>query len=292
MKTCVYYATYECNDTCEFCGMWQRSEKGAEAPVEVIREKLKELKRREVNKLVVTGGEPLLNDALPEILRIAKGFNFEIDLYTNGILYAERSAAIEKLTDKLFFSLDYPILSEHDRSRGVDCFDLVVEGIEIARDKKENAVISFTITRDSIRFLPEMVELSEKLKVPLHINPVYDFFGTQGFDKRSIQSIKYYSKRKNVFSDLAMLAFVENGGNKAILPRCRAGETTITLLPDGRITRPCYFNQDGKQGKEDICSSCMRSEYMLPSFSVGLDKYFWLNLYSEWVNKRKKEEVK
>ncbi|MBU0672396.1 MAG: hypothetical protein KJ732_05140, partial [Candidatus Margulisbacteria bacterium] len=71
------------------------------------------------------------------------------------------------------------------------------------------------------------------------------------------------------------------------MPRCKAASSTITILPDGQQVTPCFFNQGGSQGREDICSSCMRWPYMIPSFAKGLDKYFWLNLYSNFINRRK-----
>ena len=147
------------------------------------KELLLRLKRLGVKRLNITGGEPLLRDDLPEILKAAKSFGFEIDLYTNGILYIEKADALKGLADRIYFSLDYPIASEHDRSRGVECFDLVIPAINQANKLNENPIINFTLTRDSVRFLPEMLELSEKLKVLLYLNLVYDFYGTQGFER-------------------------------------------------------------------------------------------------------------
>jgi len=138
------------------------------------------------------------------------------------------------------------------------------------------------MTRDSVRFLPEMVDLAGKIGVILNLNPVYDFMGTQGFEQSTYSYIRYYGRRRNVRLNLAALEFVRSGGNRVYLPRCRAKETTVTILPDGSRISPCFYNPGGRQGVEDVCSSCMRWAYMLPSFSVGWDKYYWLNRYSEW----------
>lgn len=282
MIICNYYVTLRCNDTCEFCHMWQNS---GYQDIRISEYQGKELllniKREGVKRLNVTGGEPLLREDLPEILKVAKELGFFIELTTNGILYPERSKSIAGLVDRLYFSLDYPIASEHDRSRGVDCFHLVISAIEGAKALGEKPIINFTLTRDSVRFLPEMIELAEKLKVKVYLNPVYDFYGTQGFEPVTIDYIKYYARRRNVLVNLAALEFVRAGGNCVLFPRCRAKETTVTVLPDGSRVSPCFFNPGGKQGREPVCSSCMRWPYMLPSFTKGIDKYFWLNLYSE-----------
>ena len=169
----------------------------------------------------------------------------------------------------------------------MECFHLVIQGIKLAQQLGENPIMKFTMTRDSVRFLPEMIDLAAKLEVYIYLNPVYDFYGTQGFEPATIAHIRYYARRRNVLANYAALEFTKSGGNRSMLPRCRARETTVTILPDGKRVAPCLFNQGGQQGREDICSSCMRWPYMLPSFSRGIDKYFWLSLYSKFEAWRK-----
>lgn len=282
-KTCNYYVTLRCNDTCEFCTFWQKPSVIEEKPFD-----LSILKPKGVKILNITGGEPLLREDLPQILKNARELEFWIELTTNGIVYAERARELEGLVNRMFFSLDYPIASEHDRSRGVECFHTVIQGIERAKELGEKPIINFTLTRDSVRYLPEMIELAEKLKTPVYLNPVYDFFGTQGFERETFEYIRYYRRRKNVLINWAVIEFVKAGGNNILLPRCRAKETTVTLMPDGSWVFPCFFNPDGNQGKDPVCLSCMRWPYMIPSFTVGFDKYFWLNLWSNFLNGRKK----
>jgi MoaA/NifB/PqqE/SkfB family radical SAM enzyme len=298
-SVCHYYVTLRCNDTCEFCPHWQNLEyqyireseredqKNREAGISEVGPKLKEIRAKGVKTLNITGGEPLLRDDLPELLKLAKELGFTIELTTNGILYAEKGRALAGLVDRLYFSLDYPIAAEHDRSRGVECFHAVMVSLELAKTLGQKPIILYTLTRDNIRFLPEMVELAEKRRVFLQLNPVYDFSGTQGFEPASLDSLKYYARRRNVLVNLAMLELLKAGGNKVFWPRCRAAETTVTLLPDGQTVSPCFDNRQGKQGKADICSSCMRWPYMLPSFARGFDKYYWLNLWSEMLQRRK-----
>jgi len=277
-KTCNYYVTFQCNDTCEFCPIWDNEDfkKYQEKPFD-----LKELQKLNVKYLNITGGEPLLRQDLVQILKQAKELGFYTILTTNGILYSEKAKEIQGLVDQLYISLDYPFAEEHDRSRGIECFHQVIQAIKLAKDLGQKVIINYTMTRDSIRFLPEMVDLAEKLKVYIYLNPVYGFYGTQGFEPISFNHMKYYAKRKKVLLNEAVVAFVKDGGNKVYLPRCKAKETTVTILPDGTKVSPCLFNQDGVQGKNDVCSGCMRWPYMLPSFSLGVDKYFWLNVWSK-----------
>ena len=308
-KYCNFFVTLECNDTCEFCSMWQNDTfpKPAlmepETKVSVPSENqengtanlfagsiLQKIKAQGVKYLNITGGEPLLRSDLDQILKQAKQLGFYTILTTNGILYSERARQIVGLVDELYFSLDYPIDQEHDRSRGIECFHQVIQSIHLAKELKEDPIINFTLTRDSVRFLPEMIELATKIGVLVYFNPVYDYYGSQGFEPATIEHIKYYFKRSNVLMDLAMLELVKAKGNGVLFPRCRATETVLTVMPDGKFVKPCYFNQAGVQGRADICSGCMRYPYMLPSFTRGIDKYFFINLFSNWVNNFKRRK--
>jgi MoaA/NifB/PqqE/SkfB family radical SAM enzyme len=279
-KLCLYYITLRCNATCEFCQSWQGQQKTAEADLSEIQDKLREIKRTGVETLEITGGEPLLVEHLPQALKTAKDLKLKTVLTTNCILYPERYRELKGLIDTLYFSLDYPEAGEHDRSRGIDCFNTVLRSVNYAKEIGGQPILYFTLTRDSVRFLPEMVELAEKLKVRVFLNPVYDFQGLQGFERATYAHIKYYAKRPHVMVSLAALDFLAAGGNNLVWPRCRAQECVLTLLPDLKVAAPCFFNQGGRQGREAVCSGCTRWPYMLPSFSIGLDKYRFLDWYS------------
>jgi len=282
-KTCLYYITFQCNDMCEFCQVWNDKELQAieDSPIEKHIENLQAAKSLGAKVLEVTGGEPLLYEKLPEFLTEAKRAGFNIDLYTNGILYPEKARLICGLVDRIFFSLDYPIRDDHDRSRGLTCFNTVLSAINLAKELKEKPVIFYTVTRDSIRFLPEMIEIAEKMKVEVYLNPVYDFHGLRGFEKESLDYIKYYFKRPKIRVNLAALELIKNGGNNVIWPRCRVRATTVTYLPDGTRALPCLYNRSGREGREPACIGCMRWPYMLPSFSTGFDKYRFLHEWSK-----------
>lgn len=290
---CLYFPTLRCNDTCEFCPAWKgypdiRESESGDQGIR-ISEKFRELRRRGIRKLVVTGGEPLLREDLPAILKQAKEQGFEIELFTNGILYPDRASELKGLAKVIYFSLDYPFAEDHDRSRGVESFNRVLAGIRLAQTLKEKPVIYYTLTRDSVRFLPEAIELAGNFRVRLFLNPVYDFEGLHGFEPATYEHILYYKRRKSVIINLAAIEFLKRGGNNTAWPRCHAKETVITLLPDLSEASPCFYNRGGKQGREPVCSGCTRWPYMLPSFTKGLDLYYFLNLYSDWMNRRKEK---
>jgi len=249
-----------------------------------------------------TGGEPLLREDLPEIFRISKRHGFFNILTTNCIEYPEKASQITKFIDHLVFSLDSPSENEHNRIRGVGCYDRIMDSIKIAKGLGKHPIINFTITRGSIAALPDMVDLCSKLRVLLWINPVYNWSGLEGFEKRSIDYIARYFGRRNVGLNLASLDVLRSGGNRINRPVCRAGEATITILPDNTLAAPCLYLQKGTfkiennlldlvkrrevklstslHGKDEACKGCMAWEYLNPSFLHVLNKRTFLALYS------------
>jgi MoaA/NifB/PqqE/SkfB family radical SAM enzyme len=303
---CNYYLTLKCNDTCEFSRLWQKKEfqEMEEVGAEAVKKNLRYLRDMGVLVMNFTGGEPLLYEDLPEVLRASKRLGFFNILTTNGILYPEKADLITNLVNHLVFSLDSPSPSEHNRIRGIDCFRSVIDGIKTAKRLGKSPIINFTVTKDTIGVLPDMVDLSQKLGVLLWINPVYNWFGLEGFSKDSVDYISRYFGRKNVGLNLASLQVIRDGGNNTRRPVCRAGSSTVTVFPDNTLVSPCIHLQRSVvklddniagilkrrevklatsiHGRDEKCKGCMDWSYLNPSFFRGINKNLFLALYSMW----------
>ena len=138
---CNYYLTYRCNAKCGFCDIWERP--SPYATLENAEANLKDLKRLGVKVIDFTGGEPLLHRQLPELLALAKSMKFITTVTTNALLYPKYAERLQGKIDMLHFSLDSPIQEEHDRMRGVACFDAVMRSIAIAKSLGERPRYSF-----------------------------------------------------------------------------------------------------------------------------------------------------
>jgi MoaA/NifB/PqqE/SkfB family radical SAM enzyme len=179
-----------------------------------------------------------------------------------------------------------------------------VEGVKAAKRLGKNPIINFTVTRDTVGVLPDMVDLSLKLGVLLWINPVYNWAGLEGFTKDSVDYIARFFGRKNVGLNLASLRVLKGGGNNIRRPVCRAGASTITIFPDNTLVSPCIYLQKSvakiddtiasmlkrrevklaisMHGHEDKCSGCMNWSYLDPSFLHSINSNLFLALYSIW----------
>lgn len=292
---CNYYLTYRCNARCSFCDIWERPSPYAD--VETIRQNLAALKRAGVRIIDFTGGEPLLHRRIGDVLHMAKEAGFMTTLTTNGMLYPKKAGELRGLVDMLHFSLDSAYKDAHDRSRGVACFDLVMESIRVAGSLGERPDILFTVSPDN---LDEVEVAYETITRPnglvLILNPIFQYFNDgleSTFTASQLDRLIALGKRKGIYLNDAFIRLRQDGGNRNQKPACRAGDVAIVITPENRIALPCYHaeiesveaDEVGSArsierarllaGRMPACEGCQINCYMEPSFAVQVNKY-WL----------------
>jgi MoaA/NifB/PqqE/SkfB family radical SAM enzyme len=301
---CNYYITYRCNATCSFCDIWERP--SPYVTLENMRDNLRDLKRLGVRVIDFTGGEPLLHRQLDDLLREAKKLGLITTITTNGLLYPKYAERLHGLVDMLHFSLDSPIAEEHDKSRGVKCFDKVMESIAIARKLGERPDILFTVFEHNVH---QIKQLHEEICLPndlvLILNPVFEYNEVEtgaGLSEKTLEEMTWWGKQKNVYLNDAFIQLRRDGGNHVDDPVCLAGSTTLVISPENKLVLPCYhlglkdlpiegklydlYRSDEVQklialeGRLPGCEGCAINCYMQPSFAVEMNRYWWKALPS------------
>lgn len=299
---CNYYVTYRCNASCSFCDIWEKP--SPYVSLQNVQENLVALKKLGVNVIDFTGGEPLLHRQLPEFLRESKRLGFITTVTTNGLLYPKYANQLRGLVDMLHFSLDSADRETHDKSRGVKCFDKVLESIQVAKSFKERPDILFTVFEHNIH---EIQHVWENICLPngllLILNPVFEYNSIgANLSFEALDELKKWSKKKNVYLNDAFIQLRIDGGNHIDNPVCRAASTTIVISPENKLLLPCYHlgsksfdinnnlfelyhteevkKQIALEGRLPACEGCTINCYMQPSFAVELSKYWWKALPS------------
>ncbi|MDE2028910.1 MAG: radical SAM protein [Candidatus Omnitrophica bacterium] len=211
-----FYMTNKCNCFCHYCDYAGNSCKdyitGLPNKDELSFNDVKNVVDQLHSKTVITfsGGEPTLaKDFYKAIEYAAK--RRQVQLITNGTtMNMER---IEKLIDWgiwiINFSLDAPVGEIHDAYRGhdglVEKIIGLIEGtkrIKKARGLKNPLIqINTVILKQSIPYLPAMVELAAKLEIDwLSFAILRDNNGIRGDGSREFKGIADYSQE-----DLALL---------------------------------------------------------------------------------------
>ena len=118
--------------------------------------------------ILFSGGEPLMREDLPELVKFAVDRGIRAVISTNGTLLTKKNAEILKKTGISYagVSLD-GMQKSHDRFRGVEgAFDMTLKGIRTCRDEGIKVGIRFTINRKNFSDIPALFELIEKENIP------------------------------------------------------------------------------------------------------------------------------
>ncbi|OFY62802.1 MAG: radical SAM protein [Bacteroidetes bacterium RIFCSPLOWO2_02_FULL_36_8] len=301
---CNYYLTYRCNATCPFCDIWEKPSQYA--TLENATHNLRDLKKLGVKVIDFTGGEPLLNRALPEFLKLAKGLGFITTVTTNGLLYPKHSDEINGLVNMLHFSLDSHDKDFHDHLRGVPCFSAVMTSLDIAQHLGEKPDILFTVTSENIFHIENVYEnITKPRKLMLLLNPIFSYPGLEIKNQLNTEHLKILSEwgqKKGVYLNEAFVQLRKDGGNHISNPVCKAASSCVVISPDNMLLLPCYHlgkekypiqnnlynlwhsteihRQIKLEGRYQECEGCTINCYFQPSFAVEMNSYFWKALPS------------
>jgi MoaA/NifB/PqqE/SkfB family radical SAM enzyme len=116
--------TYRCNLRCRVCDLPARAAArrragDREMDTAGLRRVLSDMRAIGVLGVGVTGGEPMLRDDLPEILRAGTRLGLHVHLNTDGLRVADRARDLVRTgVRSVNVSLDGPDEATHDRARG------------------------------------------------------------------------------------------------------------------------------------------------------------------------------
>jgi radical SAM protein with 4Fe4S-binding SPASM domain len=165
--------TRRCNLRCKKCNYW-RIQHPDELSLELIKKTIDEISELSCESIKFSGGEVLLRDDLPEIIKYTKSKDMNVSITSNGTLIDEKAAKklVESGIDQVTISVDSFNETEHDDMVGVKgawkrstgAFSLLLK--ESARlNKKIELVLQCVVSKENYKKLPGMIELANKLSV-------------------------------------------------------------------------------------------------------------------------------
>ena len=213
------YLTALCNLRCSHCWISpQYSSIGdSGTPIDPLKKTIRDAKKIGLNTVKLTGGEPLLYGRLNELLLFLNNEALTVSIETNGTLLGEQIVKTFKNTgvSQVSVSLDAPSEKIHDELRGVrGSFRKTVQGIQLLSQKDLNAQIIMTLQRKNHAEVPDMLKLSENLKVSsVKINHLLPFGrGAEAFRRGEnldldelLQLYQWVHDNQNRFSDFEII---------------------------------------------------------------------------------------
>ncbi len=275
---CAVITTYRCNAKCGMCYSWKNPSRASEEFEPDILEKIP----GGMQRLNITGGEPLLRADLAEIVRILDKKTNRLEISTNGY-FVDRIVAIAREFPRITIRVSVEGLPAlNDRLRGLENgFDRALRTVLRLKDLGiEDIGFAMTVSGENCRDLLDIYTLVASMEVELANAVVHNSFYFHKYDNEIANSDEVQaamigfierllrSPRRNLrkrvkdwfraYLNLGLLRHVQ--GQERTIP-CGAGTDTFFVDPWGRIlacngsTSPMIMGDLKTQSFEDIWRS-------------------------------------
>lgn len=276
----VWNLTWKCNLRCAHCyqnagPLRSKNLSWEELSLEEKLDVVDQIAASNIPTLSFSGGEPLIHRDFWPVAERARQNGLHLSINTNGTLITPEVARRLEDLDFAYVAVSVdssePVL--HDEFRGAKgSWEQALNGIRNMVKTNVNTVLSFTITRNNYKMLPEMYRLAERLGMDKVM--IYNFIPT-GRCKEIVQDDLTPEMREEALSmmynyaveggsicstapqmgrvclergrpDLIPLAHTGPGRVKELsvlaplIGGCGVGRAYVALQPDGRVT-PCVY---------------------------------------------------
>lgn len=187
--------TYNCDLNCIMCPLanWKQNNSDSinknqndELNIHDIKSLVDDLKIMNTKSILLTGGEPLLNNDFLPMVRYIKKNNLYCSILTNGSIMNEEIAneLIKNQVDVISISIDGP-KTVHNKIRGSKVsYQNIIKAAKILdnvkkkfNSEKPEIIFNCTISQMNYKVLPELVDVAESVNVK-NIDFMYLFFTT------------------------------------------------------------------------------------------------------------------
>jgi radical SAM protein with 4Fe4S-binding SPASM domain len=216
-------------------------------------------------------GEPLLNPALPDMIRHLKNRQVVVCLNSNGILLDEihQNALIAAGLDELRISLDAASAQDYKAVRNSDKFDRIISNLrtfpnQLKLRKRSNPKISlwYLGNTENISELPEFVRLAASLEVDeVYLQRLVYFQDDEGYGLARAEktladsnaaAVEFIQKSQDLASRLGiqfrasgrnspLQSLKENSNNQSPWTKCYRPTTLMYITANGNVL-PCCIS--------------------------------------------------
>lgn len=176
LKQLWLQVTNQCNLNCPYCYARSSKKKSEieELSINEIKSVLSEAHQLGLEKIVITGGEPLLRSDIINILEVSKQYG-KVQLLTNGTINSKMEdwwAEVIKYCDIIQFSIDGSSPIDNGITRGEDSFEKTMSSIEtIKKLGFKNIVFAMTPSPKNMGNIKKMAQFAmDNGARRLHVN--------------------------------------------------------------------------------------------------------------------------
>ena len=270
----VLHAHSSCNCRCVMCDIWKTKDSHAFQSAD-LQPHLESIRQLGVRWVVLSGGEPLLNNEWPQLCSLLRREGIRLTLLTTGLLLARHAAQVAELFDDMIVSLDGPE-QIHDAIRRVDkAFALLQRGVDAVRKQRSSIKITAraTIQKANHAHLCETLAAAKQLNLN-GVSFLAADLTSEAFNRPLGWSTNRQSEVALTVEEVAILEteiaclITKNqedldsgyiaespeklrriarhfrahlGLDRSKSPRCNAPWTSAVIETDGTV-RPCFFH--------------------------------------------------
>jgi len=249
---CTWQATYRCNFRCQFCNYWKlKPDPQKELKLIDFKVGAEKLKLLGVSIISMAGGEPLLREDLPEIIKTISPLHY-VYITSNGFLINEKKAKslFAAGLDGINISIDFSDSHLHDQQRGVEnAYSKAIEAIKILvrnRISSRQRVNLFAVLNAmNLSQVEALIKLARELGANFTLQPYCNLkTGKDEFSlKKEVSSmlLKLQKKYTNFISNPEALKKIDEYITTGGVGKCKAGQLFFNIDSFGNISHCVEF---------------------------------------------------
>lgn len=279
LDTIYWEVSARCNLSCKHC--YQGGSKNKkELDLEESLSKVDNFFRNGVTTLLLTGGEPLLNPNIFEIIKRSRDYGIDTAVLTNGTLISKDCASriADSNPNTIQISLD-GLNETHDFIRGAGCFKKIEHAINNLSKAGVYPSMKLTINKYNYPHVYEVVEYCKNNDLILGTSLMQEF--GNGMDNRIMINPKEYfdlflglyqiKQEVNIKLSLPDFAIEEYITSKSSISACSAARRMASVTIENSFL-PCPFmsglDLNQKQGIQEFSDTSLLDYNNIPLFEV------------------------
>lgn len=159
----VLYLTDGCNSRCVTCDIWRNPRRNMS--MELVEALASEVQTLAVRWVVLSGGEAMQHPQWANIARRLRAEGARVSLLTNGLLLRKQIDDVLTSVDDVIVSLDGGTPATYEAIRGVDAFDLILDGMRLVRAGGLPVSTRTTLQRANYREIPDIIAAAKSVDV-------------------------------------------------------------------------------------------------------------------------------
>ena len=168
----IVQVTRYCNERCVFCSVPPLNDG---PPLGELKRRIEEMKKQGTTNLMLSGGEPTLNNYLEEIIVYAKSLGFNsISMQTNGIMLNNKNKIRDLYSaglSDIFVSFHSHIKEVYDKLTNTNGnYNKALKALKLISESECKLGINITINSLNYQHLPELIEFLLK-----NFNNIFSF---------------------------------------------------------------------------------------------------------------------